>query len=100
MIARPARGWAVAAPAHRVSRIAASAEDHFVKPFDAGALRAKLEKIDDMTVRFTLNQVDAAFVQNLAMSFASIQSAEYADQLLKAGKASDINQKPIGTGVH
>ncbi|MDV5860145.1 ABC transporter substrate-binding protein [Pseudomonas mendocina] len=59
---------------------------------------AKLEKLDDMTVRFTLNEVDAAFVQNLAMSFASIQSAEYADQLLAAGKAADINQKPIGTG--
>ncbi len=59
---------------------------------------AKVEKLDDMTVRFTLNAVDAAFIQNLAMSFASIQSAEYADQLLKAGKAADINQKPIGTG--
>ena len=59
---------------------------------------AKIEKLDDLTVRFTLNQVDAAFIQNLAMSFASIQSAEYADQLLKAGKAADINQKPIGTG--
>ena len=59
---------------------------------------AKLEKLDDMTVRFTLNTVDAAFIQNLAMSFASIHSAEYADQLLKAGKASDINTKPVGTG--
>ncbi|MFN9587659.1 MAG: ABC transporter substrate-binding protein, partial [Pseudomonadaceae bacterium] len=59
---------------------------------------AKLEKLDDLIVRFTLNEVDAAFVQNLAMSFASIQSAEYADQLLKAGKAADINQKPVGTG--
>lgn len=59
---------------------------------------AKLEKLDDLTVRFTLNEVDAAFVQNLAMSFASIQSAEYADQLLAAGKAADINQKPVGTG--
>ena len=59
---------------------------------------AKVEKLDDMTVKFTLNQVDAAFIQNLAMSFASIQSAEYADQLLKQGKASDLNQKPIGTG--
>jgi dipeptide transport system substrate-binding protein len=59
---------------------------------------AKLEKVDEHTVRFTLNEVDAAFVQNLAMSFASIHSAEYADQLLKAGKAADINQKPIGTG--
>ncbi|MGB8971788.1 MAG: ABC transporter substrate-binding protein, partial [Pseudomonas capeferrum] len=59
---------------------------------------AKLEKVDEHTVKFTLNDVDAAFIQNLAMSFASIQSAEYADQLLKGGKAADLNQKPIGTG--
>ena len=59
---------------------------------------AKIEKTDDMTVVFTLNAVDAAFVQNLAMNFAAIHSAEYADQLLKAGKAAEINQKPIGTG--
>ncbi|WP_257227859.1 ABC transporter substrate-binding protein, partial [Citrobacter cronae] len=59
---------------------------------------AKVEKVDDHTVKFTLNEVDAAFIQNLAMSFASIQSAEYADQLLKQGKPADINQKPIGTG--
>ncbi|MEG9621747.1 MULTISPECIES: ABC transporter substrate-binding protein [Pseudomonas] len=59
---------------------------------------ARLEKVDDHTVRFTLNEVDAAFIQNLAMSFASIQSAEYAGQLLNQGKAADINQKPIGTG--
>ncbi|MEB6588776.1 MULTISPECIES: ABC transporter substrate-binding protein [Pseudomonas] len=59
---------------------------------------AKLEKLDEHTVKFTLNEVDAAFIQNLAMSFASIQSAEYADQLLKDGKAANINQKPIGTG--
>jgi dipeptide transport system substrate-binding protein len=57
-----------------------------------------LEKLDDRHVRFTLASVDAAFIQNLAMSFASIHSAEYADQLLKAGRAADINQKPIGTG--
>ncbi len=49
-------------------------------------------------MKFTLNEVDAAFIQNLAMPFPSIQSAEYAAQLLKQGKASDINQKPIGTG--
>ncbi|MGH8352579.1 MAG: ABC transporter substrate-binding protein [Pseudomonas sp.] len=58
----------------------------------------QVEKLDDHSVKFTLASVDAAFIQNLAMSFASIQSAEYADQLLKAGKAADINQKPIGTG--
>ena len=57
-----------------------------------------VDKLDDHTVRFNLNNVDAAFVQNLAMSFASVQSAEYADQLLKQGKAEEINQKPVGTG--
>ena len=57
-----------------------------------------VEKLDEHTVRFNLNNVDASFVQNLAMSFASVQSAEYAAQLLKEGKAEDINQKPVGTG--
>ncbi|MFK3825857.1 ABC transporter substrate-binding protein [Pseudomonas yamanorum] len=57
-----------------------------------------VEKLDEHTVRFNLNNVDASFVQNLAMSFASVQSAEYAAQLLKEGKAADINQKPVGTG--
>lgn len=59
---------------------------------------AKIEKLDDLTVRFTLNHVDAAFIQNLAMNFAAIHSAEYANQLLEAGNPEQINQKPIGTG--
>ncbi|MEB3900939.1 ABC transporter substrate-binding protein [Pseudomonas putida] len=59
---------------------------------------AKVEKTGPLTVVFTLNSVDAAFIQNLAMSFASILSAEYADHLLAQGRPSDINQKPIGTG--
>ena len=58
----------------------------------------KIDKVDDHTVKFTLKDVDAAFIQNMAMSFASVQSAEYAAQLLKDGKAADINQKPVGTG--
>ena len=57
-----------------------------------------VKKVDDHTVTFTLDKVDAAFIQNMAMHFASIESAEYADKLLKAGNPSDINQKPIGTG--
>ncbi|MDZ3996233.1 ABC transporter substrate-binding protein [Pseudomonas sp. Teo4] len=59
---------------------------------------AHVEKTDPHTVVFTLNKVDAAFIQNLAMSFASILSAEYAQQLLTSGRPSDINQQPIGTG--
>ena len=57
-----------------------------------------VEQLDEHSVRFNLNTVDAAFVQNLAMSFASVQSAEYAAQLLKEGKAEQINQQPVGTG--
>ena len=58
----------------------------------------KVEKLDPYTVRFTLKEVDAPFLQQIAMPFASILSAEYADQLLKAGKASDMNLYPVGTG--
>jgi dipeptide transport system substrate-binding protein len=58
----------------------------------------KVEKVDANTVKFTLKSIDAAFLQNLAMSFASIQSAEYADKLLKAGTPQLINQQPVGTG--
>jgi dipeptide transport system substrate-binding protein len=59
---------------------------------------AKVEKTGPLTVAFTLNKVDAAFIQNLAMSFASILSSEYAEKLLASGRPSDINQHPIGTG--
>ncbi|MEG1041212.1 MAG: ABC transporter substrate-binding protein [Pseudomonas sp.] len=59
---------------------------------------ARVEKTAPMTVVFTLNSIDAAFVQNLAMSFASILSAEYAHHLMVSGRPSDINQQPIGTG--
>lgn len=58
----------------------------------------KVEKVDPYTVKFTLKNVDAAFLQDLAMSFASIQSAEYASLLLKEGKPQLINQQPVGTG--
>ena len=59
---------------------------------------ARIESNDPLSVSFTLNSVDAAFIQNIAMSFASILSAEYAEQLLTTGRPSDINRKPIGTG--
>ena len=32
------------------------------------------------------------------MEFTSIQSAEYGDVLMKAGKSEQIDQSPIGTG--
>jgi dipeptide transport system substrate-binding protein len=58
----------------------------------------RIEKVDPYTVRFELSAVSAPFIQNMAMQYASIQSAEYAEQLLKEKKAAEINQKPVGTG--
>jgi dipeptide transport system substrate-binding protein len=57
-----------------------------------------VSKVDDNTVKFELNTPNATFVPILTMGFASIYSAEYADQLLKAGKETDLNAKPVGTG--
>ena len=38
-----------------------------------------IEKVDDLTVKITLNRPEAPFLANLAMPFASIVSKEYAD---------------------
>jgi dipeptide transport system substrate-binding protein len=57
-----------------------------------------IEKVDDMTVRFTLNKPEAPFLANLAMPFASIASKEYADSLEAAGTKEQLNQQPVGTG--
>ncbi|QIQ20853.1 ABC transporter substrate-binding protein [Zophobihabitans entericus] len=57
-----------------------------------------IEKIDDKTVRFNLIQPEAPFLANMAMAFASIFSAEYADQMLKAGTPEKFDLQPIGTG--
>ena len=61
-------------------------------------LISSIEKVDDMTVKFVLTRPEAPFVANLAMDFASIHSAEYADAMLEAGTPEMLNQAPIGTG--
>ena len=59
---------------------------------------AALEKLDPMTVRITLKKTNVTMIANLAMDFASIHSAEYADFLLKANKKEQLDQVPVGTG--
>ncbi|WNW12728.1 ABC transporter substrate-binding protein [Pseudomonas sp. DTU_2021_1001937_2_SI_NGA_ILE_001] len=62
------------------------------------ALIKQVEATDPHTVRFTLNRADATFLATLSMGFASIYSAEYTAQLLKAGTPEKLNTQPIGTG--
>jgi dipeptide transport system substrate-binding protein len=57
-----------------------------------------IEKVDDLTVKFTLNNPEAPFLANLGMDFASIMSKEYADKLAADGTMDLLNQQPLGTG--
>lgn len=55
-------------------------------------------KVDDNTVQMLLNKPNAPMIANLAMDFASIQSAEYGDAMLKAGTPDKVDLEPVGTG--
>ncbi|GAA0757249.1 ABC transporter substrate-binding protein [Ideonella azotifigens] len=57
-----------------------------------------LEKLDDYTVKMTLKTANVTMLANLAMDFAAIYSAEYADFLAKANKKEQFDQIPVGTG--
>ncbi|MFC0337018.1 dipeptide transport system substrate-binding protein [Kushneria avicenniae] len=57
-----------------------------------------VEKVDDHTVRFHLSRASAPFLSDMAMDFASILSAEYANQLMEEGHPERMNQQPLGTG--
>jgi len=55
-------------------------------------------KVDKYTVKILLKKREAPFMANMAMDFASVLSKSFADQLLKEGKADDLNRLAVGTG--
>lgn len=57
-----------------------------------------VEKVDDHTVKISLNYADSTFLSSLGMDFISIYSAEYAEKLLAAGTPEVLDTTPIGTG--
>ncbi|MGH6948482.1 MAG: ABC transporter substrate-binding protein [Kiloniellales bacterium] len=61
-------------------------------------LLKEIVKVDDYTVKFVLNRPEAPMIANLAMDFASIVSAEYAQQMLDAGTPEKADLEPVGTG--
>lgn len=73
---------------------------NFIYPQNLGLAKVieGIDKLDDRTIRFRLRQPNVTFVATFAFAWAGIQSAEYAAQLLKTGKASQINVQPVGTG--
>jgi dipeptide transport system substrate-binding protein len=57
-----------------------------------------IEKVDDHTVTFVLKRPEAPFIATMAMDFASILSAEYADAMMDAGTPEQVDLQPVGTG--
>ncbi len=88
------RQYDEANPYHKVS----GGDYEYWGDMEMPSLIDKIEKLDDYTVKFTLKKPNAPFLADMAMDFAAIQSKEYADALLKAGKPELIDQQPIGTG--
>ncbi|KGQ70779.1 peptide transporter [Chelonobacter oris] len=81
-------------PYHKVSNLG---YEYFVG-MDMPNTIDKLEKVDDYTVKIYLKQANAPFLANIAMDFAGILSAEYAENMLKASTPEKVDQEPIGTG--
>ncbi|MFR0673783.1 ABC transporter substrate-binding protein [Enterobacterales bacterium AW_CKDN230030176-1A_HGKHYDSX7] len=84
-------------PAHAWHKTAPGGYPH-AQSLQLGSLIKAIDAPTPDTVRFTLSHPDATFLATLSMGFASIYSAEYADQLLKAGTPEKLNSQPIGTG--
>ncbi|WP_102225226.1 ABC transporter substrate-binding protein [Acidimangrovimonas sediminis] len=59
---------------------------------------AKITKVDDYTVAFTLKKPDAAFLGTMSHGSLGMTSKEYADAMAKAGTPEKFDQDPIGTG--
>jgi len=88
------RQWDKHHPYHKVS----GGNYEYFTSMSMPELIKSIDKVDDYTVRFTLNRPEAPFLANVAMDFASILSAEYAERMLKAGKPEIVDLKPVGTG--
>lgn len=88
------RQWKRDDPWHNVSHANFSYFDSMGFP----QLLKSIAKTDEYTVIFTLNRPEAPFISELGMDFASIQSAEFADRMMKAGTPEKFDQLPVGTG--
>ncbi|MDX7949824.1 ABC transporter substrate-binding protein [Lichenihabitans sp. Uapishka_5] len=70
----------------------------YYSDMDMPKLVKEWEKKDENTVILHLNEPNVPILANLAMDFGTIQSAEYADALMKKGKPEQFDQVPVGTG--
>jgi dipeptide transport system substrate-binding protein len=89
-----ARQWDKNHPYHTVS----GGSYEYFTGMGMDSLIKDIVKVDDYTVKFVLNHPEAPFLANLGMDFASIFSAEQADDLMKKGTPEKLDVDPVGTG--
>ncbi len=85
-------------PEHPYAKVSGGAYDYFNDMGMPDLLEAITKGGDDLTVVMKLSKPNAPILANLAMDFATIQSAEYADYLMKKGTPEQFDQIPVGTG--
>ncbi|AKD39798.1 TPA: ABC transporter substrate-binding protein [Pasteurella multocida] len=84
-------------PNHPYHKVSGVSYEYFIG-MDMQNIIDKVEKVDDYTVKISLKVPNAPFLANLAMDFASIYSAQYADAMAKAKTPEKLDSAPIGTG--
>ncbi|QIW15518.1 peptide transporter [Pasteurellaceae bacterium RH1A] len=84
-------------PKHPYHKVSGGNYEYFIA-MDMPNIMDKVEKVDDYTVKISLKVPNAPFLANLGMDFASIFSAEYAENMLKAGTPEKVDSQPLGTG--
>lgn len=82
---------------HPYHKVGGGSYEYF-NGMEMGKIIKDVEKVGDHRVVIKLNRPEAPFLANLAMSFMSILSKEYADHLDKKGEKDKIDHFPVGTG--
>jgi dipeptide transport system substrate-binding protein len=85
-------------PDHPYAKVSGGAYSYFNDMGMPDLLESIEKGGDDLTVVMKLKEPNAPIMANLAMDFATIQSAEYADYLIKKGTPEQFDQIPVGTG--
>ena len=88
----------MADPAHPMAKTTPGTTYAYFDDMDMKSIVDRVERVDAMTVKFVLKKPEAPFMANMAMDFASILSAEYADKMKAAGTPEVIDREPVGTG--
>lgn len=75
-----------------------NADHSYFKSLGFATLIKSIEKLDDYTVKFILNEPNAGFLTKLSLTVGSIQSLEYATAMLRLETPEIVDTQPIGTG--